>query len=205
MEDYTKLSDEELVSLIQQRDLEESDEIMSYLMNKYKPLVRKKSNGLFLIGAEHEDLIQEGMIGLFKAVRDYRPDKESSFFHFAETCIGRQISSAITTSNRKKHGPLNCSISLSTESGEDGTTLEEAIGGLNIDDPEQRMIEQEFWKEFCKKLNNKLSSMELTVLGYYLDGMTYTEIAKVMDKTPKSIDNALSRIKGKIGDLKAGE
>lgn len=208
MTDYTNLSDEELVALIRERENDnsgEADEVMSFLLNKYKPLVTKKTNGLYLIGAEHEDLIQEGMIGLFKSIRDYSPKKECSFFHFADTCISRQVYTAITQSNRQKHSPLNNSLSLSQEQGEEGGTLEEMLESLNVDNPEKQIIEQEFFKVFFEKLNGKLSKMEQQVLPLYLDGFVYTDIAAKLGKEPKTIDNAIQRIRKKIGNLKVGE
>ncbi len=206
--DYTILSDEELVALIREKENDssgEADGVMSFLLNKYKPLVTKKTNGLYLIGAEHEDLIQEGMIGLFKSIRDYSPGKECSFFHFADTCISRQVYTAITQSNRQKHSPLNNSLSLSQEQGEEGGTLEEMLESLNVDNPEKQIIEQEFFKGLFEKLNGKLSRMEQQVLPLYLDGFVYTDIAAKLGKEPKTIDNAIQRIRKKIGNLKVGE
>ena len=205
MQKYADYTDEELIRLLQKADTAEVDAITDYIMAKYKPLVRKKSNALYLIGGENDDLIQEGMIGLFKAVRDYRFDKDSSFFHFAELCINRQLYSALEASNRKKHMPLNTYVSISAEQQPDGISMEESIFGHNQENPEQLVIEQELWEEFQRKLRNKLSKMEQRVLNLYLEGMPYTEIACMMEKSPKSIDNALQRIRQKIGTLKVGE
>lgn len=208
MTDYTNLSDEELIAMIRRlenSDSEKADEVMSFLLNKYKPLVTKKTNGLYLIGAEHEDLIQEGMIGLFKSIRDYSSEKECSFFHFADTCISRQIYTAITRSNRQKHSPLNNSLSLSQEQGEEGKTLEEMLECLKVDNPETQIIEQEFFKGIFEMLKGKLSKMEKQVLPLYLDGFVYTDIAAKLGKEPKTIDNAIQRIRKKIGNLKVGE
>ena len=194
---YTAYTDEELIQMIR----EGHTEIADYIMEKYKPLVRKKTNAMYLIGGETEDLIQEGMIGLFKAIRDFNPEKEVSFFAFADICITRQLYSALEASNRKKHIPLNTYISFSNQEGEDGVNLEEMITEQTIS-PEQIMIEQERKEEFFKKLDEKLSKMERKVLYLYLEGNSYTQIAEIMDKTPKSIDNTLQRIRGKVKELK---
>lgn len=173
------------------------EELTDYILEKYKPLVRKKTNAMYLIGGETEDLIQEGMIGLFKAVRDFREEKESSFYHFAELCINRQLYSALEASNRKKHLPLNSYVSLSGSENEDGVPMEELLPFIS-ENPEQRIIEQEIWDDFQKKLSGNLSKMEKQVLMQYLDGYNYIQIAKQMQKPPKSIDNALQRIRQKI-------
>lgn len=201
MNKYDDYTDEELIHILREQGL---DEITDHLMEKYKPLVRKKTNALFLIGGETEDLIQEGMIGLFKAVRDFREDKDTSFYHFAELCINRQLYSALQASNRKKHQPLNSYVSLSAEEQEDGSTIENLLPGY-MDNPEQMVIEQEVWDEFQKRLWGNLSKLEQQVLQRYLNGESYTQIAEAMDKAPKSIDNALQRIRQKIGNLKVGD
>jgi len=195
--DYNNFSDEELIEKLRAGDAEIAD----YIMEKYKPLVRKKSNAMYLIGGEPEDLIQEGMIGLFKAVRDYNPEKEVSFFAFAEICISRQLYSALEASNRKKHMPLNTYISFSNQEDSEGVNLEQMITEQTIS-PEQMLIEQEGKQEFFDKLEEKLSPMEKKVLYLYLEGSSYTQIAENMGKTPKSIDNTLQRIRGKIKLLK---
>ena len=201
MNKYDDYTDEQLIHMLREQS---SDTITDHLMEKYKPLVRKMANALFLIGGETEDLIQEGMIGLFKAVRDFREDKDTSFYHFAKLCINRQLCSALSASNRKKHQPLNSYVSLSEEEQEDGRTMENLLIGYT-DNPEEMVIEQELWDEFQRSLWNNLSKMEQRVLQLYLDGNSYTQIAERMDKTPKSIDNALQRIRQKIGTLKVGE
>ena len=201
MNKYDDYTDEELIHILREQGL---DEITDHLMEKYKPLVRKKTNALFLIGGETEDLIQEGMIGLFKAVRDFREDKDTSFYHFAELCINRQLYSALQASNRKKHQPLNSNVSLSVEKQEDGSPIENLFPGY-MDNPEQMVIEQEVWDEFQKRLWENLSKLEQQVLQRYLNGESYTQIAEAMDKAPKSIDNALQRIRQKIGNLKVGD
>ena len=151
-----------------------------------------------LIGGDTDDLIQEGMIGLFKAIRDYREERETSFFHFAELCITRQIYSAIEASNRKKHAPLNSYVSFYSEVSEEGQPLAEYLESERSDNPEQRMIDQENFELFLKKVRQSLSKMECEVLDDYLSGLNYQQIAEKMKKSPKAIDNALQRIKTKI-------
>lgn len=194
---YKNFSDEELIEMLRSGDAEIAD----YIMEKYKPLVRKKTNAMYLIGGETEDLIQEGMIGLFKAVRDFNPEKEANFFSFAELCINRQLYSALEASNRKKHIPLNTYISFSNQDGSDGVSLEQVLTDESAS-PEQMMIEQEGREEFFQRLQEKLSPMEKKVLYLYLEGNSYTQIAELMEKAPKSIDNSLQRIRGKIISLK---
>ena len=193
---YEAFSDEELIEKLRQGE----DDITDYILEKYKPLVRKKTNAMYLIGGETEDLIQEGMIGLFKAIRDYKPDKDASFYHFAELCINRQLYSALEASNRKKHQPLNSYISLSEQEHPDAVAAELLVDKES--GPEQTVIEQEVWEEYKKRLAQKLSRMENQVLQYYLDGNHYIQIAKMMGKSPKSIDNALQRIRQKIRQMK---
>ena len=193
---YEAFSDEELIEKLRQGE----NDITDYILEKYKPLVRKKTNAMYLIGGETEDLIQEGMIGLFKAIRNYRPDKDASFYHFAELCINRQLYSALEASNRKKHQPLNSYISLSDQDNQGAVAAE-----LLVDQergPEQMVIEQELWEEYKKRLEQNLSKMENKVLQYYLDGNHYIQIAEIMGKSPKSIDNALQRIRQKIRQIK---
>ena len=195
---YKNYTDEELIEKLRAGDAEIAD----YIMEKYKPLVRKKTNAMYLIGGETEDLIQEGMIGLFKAVRDYKPEKEASFFAFAEICITRQLYSALEASNRKKHIPLNTYISFSNQNDSEGMLLEQMITEQTIS-PEQMMIEREGKKEFFEKLDEKLSPMERKVLYLYLEGNSYTQIADVLEKPAKSIDNTLQRIRAKVKLFKA--
>ena len=194
---YTNYSDEVLIQMLRNGDAEIAD----YIMEKYKPLVRKKTNAMYLIGGETEDLIQEGMIGLFKAVRDFDPDKETHFFSFAELCINRQLYSALEASNRKKHMPLNTYISFSNQEDSEGMNLEQVLTD-EMASPEQMLIEQEGREEFFQRLQEKLSPMEKKVLYLYLEGHSYIQIAGFMEKAPKSIDNTLQRIRGKIKSLK---
>lgn len=193
---YEDYSDEELILVLREK---QETEIMDYLLNKYKNLVKKKAKVLFLIGGDTDDLIQEGMIGLFKAIRDYDEKKDSSFFHFAQICISRQMYTAMEASNRKKHAPLNSYISLSAdEENESGENLPELLAALSEANPEQIVINKEELEQMRKKADSVLSSMEKEVLAYYLQGMNYTKIAEVMQKPAKSIDNALQRIRNKL-------
>lgn len=194
MADYQEMSDEQLIGQLRSGD----SGVMDYILDKYKPLVRKKANAVFLIGGETDDLIQEGMIGLFKAVRDYDGGKEASFFSFAELCITRQLYKAVEASNRKKHAPLNTYISFYSETGEEGHSLAETLTTGGMGDPEQMIIDQENLKQFWDGLREHLSPMEQQVLDEYLQGNNYQQIAEHMDKPPKTIDNALQRIKTKV-------
>lgn len=201
MDRYEQCTDEQLIAMLRAGE----QEITDYLMEKYKPMVRKKANAMYLIGGENDDLIQEGMIGLFKALRDYREEKSGSFAGFADLCISRQLYTAIEASNRKKNQPLNTYISMS-EAGVDGIGLENFL----MDDatnPELLVIEQEYRTMFREHLEKHLSSMEYSVLKLYLNGNDYIQIAERMGKSPKSIDNALQRIRRKIRTLgeKVGE
>ena len=197
--DFNMLSEDIIIEMAQKRD----DSAMTYLMEKYKSLVRKKARPLFLIGGDKDDLIQEGMIGLYKAVCNYSNDREASFRTFAEMCISRQIYSAIKSSNRRKNMPLNTYISIYAP--EFNINCSSNDGGFMLDmfnitekNPEEIIIDKENEGFLQKQLFKKLSGMEKEVLNKYLNGMTYQEIALEMDKTPKSIDNALQRIKSKM-------
>ena len=193
-EEYQNLSDEQLIERLRDGD----DKIMDYILGKYKPLVLGKANAMYLIGGDTDDLIQEGMIGLFKAIRDYRADRESSFFHFAELCITRQLYSAVEASNRKKHAPLNSYVSLYSKTDEEGKSLAETLPTDGMDDPEEMVIEQENIELFWENVRKRLSPLERKVLDAYLTGLNYRQIAEQLGKSPKVIDNALSRIKSKI-------
>lgn len=188
MGQYDNLSDEELITRLRQGERGISD----YLMEKYKDLVRKRARAMYLIGGETDDLIQEGMIGLFKAVRDYLPDKEASFQTFACLCIDRQLYNAVQSSNRQKHIPLNSYVSLSPENEES------TLGELWAENPEEIIIDRESTHDLEREISRVLSPMENKVLSYYLKGYGYVQIAQLLEKTPKSIDNALQRIRGKI-------
>ena len=195
---YEDIRDEELLAQLSAGN----DSITEYLCKKYKHLVMKKANALYLIGAEKEDLIQEGMIGLFKAIRDFSPEKEASFYHFAEICISRQMYHAIEASRRLKHAPLNSYVSLSASSGEEenGLTYGDLIGDTSEHNPERLLIEWEDYQSLFASLEQLLSPMEKQVCDLYLQGMDYRQIAEYMEKPPKAIDNALQRIRKKISD-----
>lgn len=194
LEIFQNDKDEELIERLRNGE----DRIMDYILDKYKPLVRKKANTMYLIGGDTEDLIQEGMIGLFKAIRDFSAKKEASFFHFAELCISRQIYTAVEASNRKKHAPLNSYVSLYSGTNDEGVVLADALTSGAMENPEQRMIDQENLESFLEQVKERLSKMECLVLDYYLAGLNYQQIAEQMGKSPKAIDNALQRIKTKI-------
>ena len=188
MNRYDQYSDEELIFRLRQGETDISD----YLMEKYKEFVRKKARTMFLIGGETDDLIQEGMIGLFKAIQNYQPDRDTSFRTFTNLCIDRQLCSAVQYSNRQKHLPLNSYVSLSDENES------EHLEGSWSEDPETIMIDQESVRNLELEIAKALSPMENKVLNYYLRGYGYVKIAEIMGKTPKSIDNALQRIRGKV-------
>ena len=190
MQDYSSYTDEELIEMY--RGSREHTGISDYLIEKYKNLVRKKARAMYLIGAETDDLIQEGMIGLFKAVQDYQPDKEASFQTFARICIDRQVYSAIQSSRRQKHQPLNSYVSLS-ENGEETEFVD-----VQAEDPETIIIDRENTENLQVQIKENLSVMENKVLECYLEGNDYNRIAQLLGKTPKSIDNALRRIRTKI-------
>ena len=195
---YNAFTDEELIEQLRAGD----SGVMDFLMEKYKYLVRKKANTVFLLGGDTDDLVQEGMIGLFKAVQDF-DDSKSSFFHFAELCIGRQIYHAIEAAGRKKHGPLNAYVSLSEKAKDsDNLSLEESIM-MREENPEQILIDRESVDTFLESIHTTLSPMENKVLDAYLDGWNYRQIAEKMGKTEKSIDNALQRIKTKVQMLRS--
>ena len=191
---YKDVSDEQLIGRL--RDGQAG--VMDYLMEKYKNLVRKRANALYLIGGETEDLIQEGMIGLFKAVQDFCPGKETSFYHFAELCIMRQMYTAVEASRRKKHTPLNTYVPLDAGGEEQDVLYLEAEKQFQTLDPEALFISQENVRQLLRQANERLSRMERQVLSLYLEGMNYRQIAGQLGKTPKAVDNALQRIRGKI-------
>lgn len=198
--EFAKMSENDIINLAQNKE----DSAMEYLLEKYKPLVRQKTRKLFLIDGDKDDLIQEGMIGLFKAVRDYQAGKDAAFRTFADLCISRQLYSAIKKSNRLKNQPLNSYISIYSDEFNDADELAGdrtviSSGSDNIANPEAIVIDRESAVDMQNQMLDKLSKMEREVLKRYLDGMTYQEIAADMEKSPKSIDNALQRIKGKIG------
>ena len=194
--DYASMGDEDIVALCRNGD----NVAEEYLLNKYKNFVRSKARSYFLIGADHEDIVQEGMIGLYKAIRDFRPDKLSSFRAFAELCITRQIITAIKTATRQKHIPLNSYVSLNKplyDEESDRTLLDVIIEG-RATNPEELIIGQEDLKSINHKIDEVLSGLEQEVLRAYLDGKSYQEIADNLGRHVKSIDNALQRVKRKL-------
>lgn len=199
MADYTGCSDEELIARLKETQalVPYDSSIMDYILDKYKPLVRKRANALYLIGGETDDLIQEGMIGLFKAIQSYSKERDSLFCHFARLCIERQMYTAVEASRRKKHAPLNSYVSLYDDCGTEGMSLADVLAGGPDENPEHLMIDKEDILLKFSELSKNLSKMEKRVFDYMLEGLNYRQIAKEMGKSPKSIDNAIQRMKGK--------
>ncbi|EFR40729.1 RNA polymerase sigma-H factor [Selenomonas sp. oral taxon 137 str. F0430] len=194
---YEGYTDEELLVHIRTH---EGNEALDYLVNKYRNFVRSKARSYFLIGADREDIVQEGMIGFFKAIRDFREDKLSSFRAFAELCVTRQIITAIKTATRQKHIPLNSYVSLNKPIYDEDSdrTLLDVLSGARISDPEELVISREEFVDIEKKMEEILSDLEWRVLMSYLDGKSYQEIAVDLHRQVKSIDNALQRVKRKL-------
>jgi RNA polymerase sporulation-specific sigma factor len=190
------MQDEDVVEFAREGDIEAQE----YLINKYKNFVRAKARSYFLIGADREDIIQEGMIGLYKAIRDFRMDKLSSFRAFAELCITRQIITAIKTATRQKHIPLNSYVSLNKPIYDEDSdrTLLDVVSGARLTDPEELIISREEFDSIEGKIGELLSALEWKVLISYLDGKSYQEIAEDLKRHVKSIDNALQRVKRKL-------
>ena len=197
MSKYDRMTDEQLLCDYKNGN----QEIMDYLMVKYKSMVRKKARAMYLLGGENEDLIQEGMIGLIKAVRDFDVTQKTSFSSFAELCVSRQMYSAIEASNRKKHLPLNSYISLYEDSEQEGEgrslPLIDTIESSKENDPEVLYFGKEYTEAFAEQLKELLSPLEIHVLYLHLMGTDYRTIAELLGKSPKSVDNALQRIKTK--------
>ena len=195
-QDFESMADEQIVKLAQDAD----GAALEYLLNKYKNFVRTKARSYFLIGADHEDIVQEGMIGLYKAIRDYRAEKLSSFRAFAELCVTRQIITAIKTATRQKHIPLNSYISLNRPIYEEDSdrTLLDVITEEGVSNPEEMFIDREDLSLIEGRIGQMLSDLEKEVLVRYMEGKSYVEIAREMDRHVKSIDNALQRIKRKL-------
>ncbi len=202
-EQYKDLTDEEIIAKIRNQDSNAVD----YLLEKYKNTVRQKARALFIIGGDRDDLIQEGMIGLYKAIRDYDSTKDASFSYFADLCISRQIYDAIKASNRKKNIPLNTYISLNSpvhnnfSENEDVLSIIDIIYQDNNTNPEELIIDKERTSMLEYELERRLSNLEKEVVKLFVVGMKYTEIAAVLNKEPKSIDNALQRIRAKLTTL----
>ena len=198
-EKFRQASDEELILMY--RDGEE--DAAGFIMNKYKNLVRKKASSMYILGADRDDLIQEGMIGLFKAVRDYDMGRDVNFYTFADLCVSRQMYTAVQASNRQKHLPLNTYISIysqsqNSEEGAEEYPLMNTLTAQRESNPEEMVIEQENAEQMENAILKELSELEKQVFELHLTGMTYTEIAKVLGRDEKSTDNALQRIKVKI-------
>ena len=193
---YRALSDEELVERAHGGDAMAED----WLCEKYKNFVKARARTYFLVGADREDLVQEGMIGLYKAIRDFEPGKISSFCAFAEICITRQLITAIKAATRQKHIPLNSYVSLNKPMNRDGAerTLIDMIGAARVSDPEETVIGQESYENIARKIDAILSKFEREALLYYLDGRSYSEIAAATGRGVKAVDNALQRVKRKF-------
>ncbi|HAR86043.1 MULTISPECIES: RNA polymerase sporulation sigma factor SigH [Clostridium] len=193
---FTGKKDEDIVALAKTGN----NRALEYLLCKYQNFVKAKAKSYFLIGADKEDIYQEGMIGLFKAIRDFKDDKLASFKVFAELCITRQIITAVKTATRQKHIPLNTYISLNKPiyDEESDRTLLDILSGIRVSDPEELIIDREEMENIESKIQEVLSGLEMEVLNSYLDGKSYQEIASDLDRQAKSIDNALQRVKRKL-------
>lgn len=198
--EYEQCSDGELLDRLRRGE----ESIMDYICDKYKNLVRSKAKSMFILGADNEDLIQEGMIGLFKAVRDFDSGRDASFYTFAELCISRQMYTAVQASKRQKHRPLNTYVSLDHDNrGEEGDDRENLILSEQLADrrepsPEELFLDKERVAYLEKAIEEELSDFERQVLDLYMTGMSYSQIAKVLGRDEKATDNALQRLKAKI-------
>ena len=199
-EAYKQCSDEELIDRLREGE----NQITDFIMDKYKNLVRSKAKSMYILGADSEDLIQEGMIGLFKAIRDYDSGRDASFFTFADLCVSRQMYTAVQAAGRQKHAPLNTYVSLYSNAmgGKEGNGEEVELVNLLASqleqNPENLLIDKENVSLLEKTIAEELSSFEKQVLDLYITGMKYTQIAKVLGKDEKATDNALQRLKGKL-------
>lgn len=196
--DYDNIKDEDLIEIIKSGD----KQAFEYLLNKYKELVNAKVSKYFIIGAERDDIVQEALIGLFKAIKDYKPDMQNSFKNFANMCIERQLITAIKTSNRQKHIPLNSYLSLNIsaydeEEGESDTSLIDIFNNDLIEDPLDTITKKEYYQNIEEAIDKSLSDFEKKVLNKYINGKSYVEIAEELDTPVKSIDNAIQRIRKK--------
>ena len=194
---FINLTDEEIISQIRQGN----EQALTYLLNKYKNLVQNKVSRYFIIGAEKEDIIQEGMIGLYKAIKNYDTEKQNTFKTFANMCIERQLITAIKTSNRQKHIPLNSCVSLNvsayTNEDDNNIQLIEIYDDKTVEDPLDTMMKKEYYKEIQNALDNSLSDFERKVLDRFIKGESYETIARKVDAPVKSVDNAIQRIRKK--------
>lgn len=195
---YDDAADEELIDLLKEGE----SSITDYIMDKYKYLVRSKAQSMYILGADSEDLIQEGMIGLFKAIRDYDCGRDASFHTFADLCVSRQMYKAVQAAKRQKHIPLNTYISLygsfQEQNGEEGGNLADFLFSRTELNPEDMFIDKESAQDLEKRIEQELSAFENQVLDLYMTGMGYAQIAKVLGRDEKSTDNALQRVKTKI-------
>ncbi len=196
--DYNNMSDEEVIDIAKTGNKQALD----YLINKYKELVNLRVNKYYIIGAEKEDIIQEGLIGLFKAIKSYKPGMQNSFRTFASICIERQLITAIKTSNRQKHIPLNSYLSLNmnaydSEQSDSDTTLLEIYNNATVEDPLETLTKKEYYNHIENAIENALSDFEKKVLFRYIKGESYNKIAEELDTPVKSIDNAIQRIRKK--------
>ena len=197
-ESQAELDDTYLVALAKRGSADAYDRIVK----RYRGFVRLKASSYFLLGGDSEDLIQEGLVGLFKAIRDFRSDRESSFRNFAELCITRQIITAVKTASRNKHAPLNQYVSFAqtpAAAGDSETTLEEVLPGATSEDPAQRVIASEELQALVACMSSVLSDLESRVLSLYLDGHSYEAIGERLECDTKTVDNALQRVKRKVG------
>lgn len=195
---YNNMSDDELLELINKKDTDALD----FLICKYKDLVNSKVNKYFIIGAEKEDIVQEGLIGLYKAIKDYKPDKQNSFKSFANLCIERQLITAIKSSNRQKHMPLNSYLSLNmtafeNEDGNNDTQIVDVLENTVIEDPLDTITKKEYFSSVENVIDSSLSDFEKKVLNRYVKGESYVKIAERLDAPVKSVDNAIQRIRKK--------
>lgn len=195
---YNNMSDDELLELINKKDTDALD----FLICKYKDLVNSKVNKYFIIGAEKEDIVQEGLIGLYKAIKDYKPDKQNSFKSFANLCIERQLITAIKSSNRQKHMPLNSYLSLNmtafeNENGNNDTQIVDVLENTVIEDPLDTITKKEYFSSVENVIDSSLSDFEKKVLNRYVQGESYVKIAERLDAPVKSVDNAIQRIRKK--------
>ena len=197
---YNNMSDEELLEAIKKDDTQALD----FLICKYKDLVNSKVNKYFIIGAEKEDIIQEGLIGLYKAIKDYKPDKQNSFKSFANLCIERQLITAIKSSNRQKHIPLNSSVSLNSAAYEDNEDMDkmDVLDIKMMNDPSDIIADREYFENMESKIKENLSSFELQVLKEYEKGKSYAAIAEKLNAKVKSVDTAIQRIRKKANKIK---
>lgn len=197
-EEYAHCTDGELIDRLRRGE----ESIMDYICDKYKNLVRSKAKSMFILGADNEDLIQEGMIGLFKAVRDFDSGRDASFHTFAELCISRQMYTAVQASKRQKHFPLNTYVSLDSGEGtpddQEGLHLAELLADRTELSPEELFLDKERVAYLEEAIDRELSDFERQVLDLYMTGMSYSEIAKVLGRDEKATDNALQRLKAKI-------